>query len=70
MLPTLGTWKTSRTSAFPRPCSLNVDDINPTMEQTDLCLVIGANDTVNPDGRCHGRPGRKDPYRFHHQHGR
>jgi NAD(P) transhydrogenase subunit beta len=28
-----------------------MDDINPTLEQTDVCLVIGANDTVNPDGR-------------------
>ncbi len=28
-----------------------MDDINSSMEQTDLCLVIGANDTVNPDGR-------------------
>jgi NAD(P) transhydrogenase subunit beta len=28
-----------------------MDDINSTMEQTDVCLVIGANDTVNPDGR-------------------
>jgi NAD(P) transhydrogenase subunit beta len=28
-----------------------MDEINPTMEQTDVCLVIGANDTVNPDAR-------------------
>ena len=28
-----------------------MDDINPTLEQTDVCLVIGANDTVNPDAR-------------------
>jgi len=28
-----------------------MDEINSTMEQTDLCLVIGANDTVNPDAR-------------------
>ena len=25
-----------------------MDDINPTFEQTDVVLVIGANDTVNP----------------------
>jgi NAD(P) transhydrogenase subunit beta len=25
-----------------------MDEINPTMEQTDIALVIGANDTVNP----------------------
>ena len=28
-----------------------MDEINSTMEQTDICLVIGANDTVNPDAR-------------------
>jgi NAD(P) transhydrogenase subunit beta len=28
-----------------------MDDINSSMEQTDVCLVIGANDTVNPEGR-------------------
>ncbi|MCB1630154.1 MAG: NAD(P)(+) transhydrogenase (Re/Si-specific) subunit beta, partial [Xanthomonadales bacterium] len=28
-----------------------MDEINSTMEQTDVCLVIGANDTVNPDAR-------------------
>jgi NAD(P) transhydrogenase subunit beta len=28
-----------------------MDDINTTLEQTDVCLVIGANDTVNPDAR-------------------
>jgi NAD(P) transhydrogenase subunit beta len=28
-----------------------MDDVNASMEQTDVCLVIGANDTVNPDGR-------------------
>ncbi|QDU38378.1 NAD(P) transhydrogenase subunit beta [Maioricimonas rarisocia] len=28
-----------------------MDDINSTMEQTDVCIVIGANDTVNPDAR-------------------
>lgn len=28
-----------------------MDDINSTLEQTDVCLVIGANDTVNPDAR-------------------
>ena len=28
-----------------------MDEINSTMEQTDVVLVIGANDTVNPDAR-------------------
>lgn len=28
-----------------------MDEINATMSQTDVCLVIGANDTVNPDAR-------------------
>ncbi len=28
-----------------------MDEINLEMEQTDVCLVIGANDTVNPDAR-------------------
>ncbi len=28
-----------------------MDEINTSMEETDVCLVIGANDTVNPDGR-------------------
>ena len=27
------------------------DDINPTMETTDVCIVIGANDVVNPAAR-------------------
>lgn len=27
------------------------DDINPTMENVDVCIVIGANDVVNPDAR-------------------
>ena len=27
------------------------DDINPTIETTDVCLVIGANDVVNPAAR-------------------
>ena len=28
-----------------------IDDINPTFEQTDVSIVIGANDIVNPDAR-------------------
>ncbi|REJ77022.1 MAG: NAD(P)(+) transhydrogenase (Re/Si-specific) subunit beta [Planctomycetota bacterium] len=28
-----------------------MDETNSAMEQTDVCLVIGANDTVNPDAR-------------------
>ncbi|NQZ68234.1 MAG: NAD(P)(+) transhydrogenase (Re/Si-specific) subunit beta [Lentisphaeria bacterium] len=27
------------------------DDVNPTMEMVDVCVVIGANDVVNPDAR-------------------
>lgn len=32
-----------------------MDEINPTLEQTDVCLVVGANDTVNPDARTNPR---------------
>ena len=28
---------------------IEMDDINPTMDSVDVCLVIGANDVVNPD---------------------
>ena len=30
---------------------VEMDAINPTMETVDVCLVIGANDVVNPDAR-------------------
>ena len=30
---------------------VEMDEINPTMDQVDLCLIIGANDVVNPDAR-------------------
>jgi NAD(P) transhydrogenase subunit beta len=30
---------------------IEMDAINPTMETVDVCLVIGANDVVNPDAR-------------------
>ena len=30
---------------------LEMDEINPTMDQVDVCLVIGANDVVNPVAR-------------------
>ncbi len=30
---------------------IEMDTINPTMETVDVCLVIGANDVVNPDAR-------------------
>jgi NAD(P) transhydrogenase subunit beta len=30
---------------------VEMDDINPTMDQVDVALVIGANDVVNPDAR-------------------
>jgi len=29
----------------------DMDDINPTMEQVDVAIVIGANDVVNPVAR-------------------
>jgi len=28
-----------------------MDDINPEMEQVDVCIVLGANDVVNPVAR-------------------
>ncbi|PZC50039.1 MAG: NAD(P) transhydrogenase subunit beta [Chloroflexi bacterium] len=34
-----------------------MDDINPTFEQTDVVLVIGANDVVNPVARDNDDPG-------------
>ncbi|MGE0377193.1 MAG: NAD(P)(+) transhydrogenase (Re/Si-specific) subunit beta [Planctomycetaceae bacterium] len=36
---------------IPYPLLKEMDEINSSMEQTDVCLVIGANDTVNPDAR-------------------
>ncbi|MBZ0269935.1 NAD(P)(+) transhydrogenase (Re/Si-specific) subunit beta [bacterium] len=30
---------------------IEMDEINPTMETVDVCMVIGANDVVNPDAR-------------------
>ena len=30
---------------------IEMDDINPTLEQVDVCIVIGANDVVNPVAR-------------------
>lgn len=36
---------------IPYPLLKELDEINSAMEQTDICLVIGANDTVNPDAR-------------------
>ena len=31
--------------------NVEMDDINPDMAQVDVCLVIGANDVVNPAAR-------------------
>jgi NAD(P) transhydrogenase subunit beta len=28
-----------------------MDEVNPTMDQVDICIVIGANDVVNPVAR-------------------
>ena len=30
---------------------VEMDDINPTMDMVDVCIVIGANDVVNPAAR-------------------
>ena len=30
---------------------VEMDEINPTMEQVDVCIVIGANDVVNPSAK-------------------
>jgi NAD(P) transhydrogenase subunit beta len=30
---------------------IEMDDINPEMSQVDVCLVVGANDVVNPAAR-------------------
>ena len=38
-------------SDIPYDLLKEMDEINSTLEQTDVCLVIGANDTVNPDAR-------------------
>jgi NAD(P) transhydrogenase subunit beta len=35
----------------PYPQLYDMDDINPQLEQTDVALVIGANDVVNPAAR-------------------
>ena len=36
---------------IPYEALVEMDDINPEMPQTDVCLVIGANDVVNPAAR-------------------
>ena len=30
---------------------VEMDDINPTLDSVDICLVVGANDVVNPDAK-------------------
>lgn len=35
----------------PYPQLYDMDDINPELERTDVALIIGANDVVNPDAR-------------------
>ena len=32
-------------------CLLDMDQVNPTFAQTDVTIVIGANDVTNPDAR-------------------
>ena len=42
---------------------IEMDIINPTFEQTDVVIIIGANDVVNPVARTdptHGHPHRRD----------
>ena len=36
---------------IPYESLVEMDDINPDMAQTDVCLVVGANDVVNPAAR-------------------
>ena len=36
---------------IPYESLIEMDDINPEMAQTDVCLVVGANDVVNPAAR-------------------
>jgi NAD(P) transhydrogenase subunit beta len=36
---------------IPYEALIEMDDINPEMPQTDVCLVVGANDVVNPAAR-------------------
>jgi NAD(P) transhydrogenase subunit beta len=36
---------------IPYESLVEMDDINPEMAQTDVCLVVGANDVVNPAAR-------------------
>ena len=36
---------------IPYESLVEMDDINPEMPQTDVCLVVGANDVVNPAAR-------------------
>ena len=36
---------------IPYEALVEMDDINPDMAQTDVCLVVGANDVVNPAAR-------------------
>ncbi len=35
----------------PYPSLVDMDDINPEFEKTDVALIIGANDVTNPDAR-------------------
>jgi len=36
---------------IPYEALVEMDDINPEMPQSDVCLVVGANDVVNPAAR-------------------
>jgi NAD(P) transhydrogenase subunit beta len=38
-------------SEIPYDALIEMDDINPDMAQTDVALVVGANDVVNPAAR-------------------
>jgi NAD(P) transhydrogenase subunit beta len=41
---------------IPYEALVEMDDINPEMPQTDVCLVVGANDVVNPAALTKGSP--------------
>jgi NAD(P) transhydrogenase subunit beta len=46
---------------IPYESLVEMDDINPEMAQTDVCLVVGANDVVNPGGAPRqGEPDLRD----------
>ena len=50
---------------------LTLEEANPMMEQTDVCIVIGANDVVNPVARSDPKsPVQGDKQVLPHQCGK